>query len=90
VIPFDTNGSWYTSGLRLGTPAVTTLGMGVGEMREIAAIIARVLGATVPATTSSGKPSLVNYTLDEGARVEAESRARDLLHRFPLYPEIDL
>ena len=90
VIPFDTNGSWYTSGLRLGTPAVTTLGMGVDEMREIAAIIASVLRATTPAMTSSGKPSLVNYTLEEAIRVEAESRVRELLTRFPLYPQIDL
>ena len=30
VIPFDPNGSWYTSGARIGTPAVTTLGMGAG------------------------------------------------------------
>lgn len=90
VIPFDTNGSWYTSGLRLGTPAVTTLGMGVDEMREIAAITVSVLRATVPVTTAAGKPSLVNYTLGEATRVEAESRVRDLLGRFPLYPQIDL
>lgn len=90
VIPFDTNGSWYTSGLRLGTPAVTTLGMGTDEMREIATVISSVLRATVPAKTASGKASLVNYTLEEAARVEAESRVRDLLTRFPLYPQIDL
>ncbi|MBF0246238.1 MAG: hypothetical protein HQL31_13390, partial [Planctomycetes bacterium] len=35
-IPFDPNGAWYTSGLRLGTPALTTLGMGREEMKEIA------------------------------------------------------
>ena len=34
TIPFDPNGPWYTSGLRLGTPAVTTLGMGKEEMRR--------------------------------------------------------
>lgn len=90
VIPLDTNGSWYTSGLRLGTPAVTTLGMGADEMREIAAVIASVLRATVPAKTASGKASLVNYILEEGTRVEAEARVRDLLARFPLYPQIDL
>jgi len=90
VIPYDTNGSWYTSGLRIGTPAVTTLGMGTAEMQEIAAITARVLRATAPTKTASGKPSLANYTLDEGARAQAEARARDLLTRFPLYPEIDL
>ncbi|TMB65244.1 MAG: serine hydroxymethyltransferase [Chloroflexi bacterium] len=90
VIPYDTNGSWYTSGLRLGTPAVTTLGMAAAEMQEIAAIIAGVLRATAPTKTTSGKPSLANYTLDEPARSQAEGRARDLLGRFPLYPEIEL
>jgi glycine hydroxymethyltransferase len=90
VIPYDTNGSWYTSGLRLGTPAVTTLGMGTGEMREIAAVIASVLRATAPAKTASGKHSLANYTLEEGARSQAEGRARDLLGRFPLYPGVEL
>jgi glycine hydroxymethyltransferase len=90
VIPYDTNGSWYTSGLRIGTPAVTTLGMGTTEMQEIAAIIAGVLRATAPTKTASGKPSLANYTLDESARSQAAERARDLLRRFPLYPEIEL
>jgi glycine hydroxymethyltransferase len=90
VIPYDTNGSWYTSGLRLGTPAVTTLGMGTAEMQEIAAVIASVLRSTAPTQTASGKPSLANYALDEGVRTQAEGRARDLLGRFPLYPEIEL
>jgi len=90
VIPYDTNGSWYTSGLRLGTPAVTTLGMGPAEMQEIAAIIASVLRATAPTKTASGKTSLANYTLEEGARAQADGRARDLLGRFPLYPQIEL
>jgi glycine hydroxymethyltransferase len=57
--------------------------MGAAEMQEIAAIIATVLRATAPT-------SLANYTLDEAARSEAEGRARDLLGRFPLYPEIEL
>ncbi len=86
VIPYDTNGSWYTSGLRIGTPAVTTLGMGIAEMQEIAPIIASVLRATAPTKTASGKPSLANYTLDEGARAQAEARARDLLGPLPAVP----
>ena len=90
MIPYDANGSWYTSGLRIGTPAVTTLGMGAAEMQEIAAIMASVLRATAPTKTPSGKPSLANYTVDEPARSQAEARARDLLGRFPLYPEITL
>ncbi|MDY7029382.1 MAG: glycine hydroxymethyltransferase, partial [Spirochaetota bacterium] len=39
ALPEDPNGPWYTSGLRIGTPGVTTLGMGVEEMKEIASII---------------------------------------------------
>src|SRR5207244_12290710 len=65
VIPYDTNGSWYTSRLRIGTSAVTTLGMGTAEMQEIAAIMAGVLRAPAPPKTASGKPSLANYTLEE-------------------------
>jgi glycine hydroxymethyltransferase len=90
VVPYDPNGSWYTSGLRLGTPAVTTLGMGPTEMRELAAIIASVLRATAARTTPAGKPSLVAFHLDEQVREAAARRASDLLARFPLYPGIDL
>jgi len=85
VIPFDPNGSWYTSGLRLGTPAVTTLGMGADEMREVAAIVHTVLGSTQPVPDSKAK-----YQLDAGARDQAKHRAADLLDRFPLYPGIAL
>jgi len=66
------------------------LGMGAAEMQEIAAILAGVLRATAPTKTASGKPSLANYTLEDSARAQAEGRARDLLGRFPLYPEIEL
>src|SRR5262249_60612813 len=89
VVPYDTNGSWYTSGLRLGTPAVTTLAMGTTEMKEIAAIVGSVLRATRPGTTAAGKPSLVNFHLDEGVRETAATLARGLPGRFPLYPGID-
>jgi len=94
VIPFDSNGSWYTSGLRLGTPAMTTLGMGATEMREIAAIVHSVLAATRAATiakgANAGQPSKANYELDEKVRAGAAERAAALLKRFPLYPEIEL
>jgi glycine hydroxymethyltransferase len=85
VIPFDPNGSWYTSGLRLGTPAATTLGMGADEMREVAAIVHAVLDATQPVPDSKAK-----YSLDTSVRDQAKSRAADLLDRFPLYPGIAL
>ena len=71
VIPFDPNGSWYTSGLRLGTPAVTTLGMGADEMREIAAIVHTVLESTQPVPDSKAK-----YTLDPGVRDQAQAPRR--------------
>ena len=48
-IPFDPNGPWYTSGLRFGAAAVTTLGMGKTEMDEIAAVVALVLKNVKPA-----------------------------------------
>jgi glycine hydroxymethyltransferase len=89
TIPFDPNGPWYTSGLRLGTPAVTTLGMGAVEMREIAAIITQVLQNTTAEQVSSGK-SKAKYRIEEGAKSEASSRVRALVERFPLYPELDL
>jgi glycine hydroxymethyltransferase len=42
-IPFDTRPPAVTSGIRLGTPAVTTRGFGIEEMKRIAALIARVI-----------------------------------------------
>ena len=48
TIPFDPNGPWYTSGIRLVTPALTTLGMGPEEMRLIARFIYDILKATKP------------------------------------------
>ena len=42
-VPRDPNGAWYTSGIRLGTPALTTLGFGPDELDEIADIITAAL-----------------------------------------------
>ena len=54
ALPYDQNGPWYTSGLRIGTPAVTTLGMEPEEMREIASVISLVLKATRPQNAPDG------------------------------------
>ena len=93
-LPFDKNGAWYTSGLRIGTPALTTLGMGKSEMREIAAILKRVLFSTRPTRIARGKnagrPSRATYHIDPDTLHEARSRVADLLARYPLYPELDL
>jgi len=88
-LPFDTNGPWYTSGLRVGTPATTTLGMGVTEMREIASVIKLVLSQTTP-IVNNGKKSLAKYALPANVIDEAQQRVHDLLNRFMLYPELDL
>src|SRR2546425_1193323 len=94
VVPYDTNGAWYTSGLRLGTPALTTLGMGADEMREVADIIQGVLAATQAETIAkgpnAGKRSQANYRFDEKVRQAAAERAAELLQRYRLYPEIQL
>jgi glycine hydroxymethyltransferase len=70
-IPFDTKGPMVTSGIRIGTPAVTTRGMKEPEMVEIARLIDRVLGKLGDAGTE--------------AAVRGEVQA--LTARFPLYPE---
>jgi glycine hydroxymethyltransferase len=45
AIPFDTNPPLVASGVRLGTPAVTSRGFGVAEMAAVASLITRVLAA---------------------------------------------
>ncbi|SMD25155.1 glycine hydroxymethyltransferase [Kibdelosporangium aridum] len=91
-LPFDANGPWYTSGLRLGTAAVTTLGMGAAEVAEIAEIIVSVLSKTSPAATAKGDGTVskAKYELPDTVADGARGRVSDLLDRYPLYPEIDL
>ncbi len=89
-IPFDPNGPWSTSGLRFGTPAVTTLGMGQEEMGEIASVVALVLKNVKPATTKSGALDKAKYVLDPSVRDQARARVEALLDSFPVYPEIDV
>jgi glycine hydroxymethyltransferase len=71
AIPFDQNPPMVASGVRLGTPAVTTRGMGEPEMDQIAEFIARVLAS----------PEDTNVL----AKVKAE--VETLCRKFPLYPE---
>lgn len=89
MVPFDPKGAWYTSGLRIGTAALTTLGMGVHEMQEIAKMIAKILKATQPAIVEkTGTISLAVGKTDEQVLLEIRQRVKDLLQRFPLYPEL--
>jgi glycine hydroxymethyltransferase len=93
-IPEDPEGAWYTSGLRLGTAALTTRGFGTQQMRDVGELIASIVGATTPATITTGpnagRPSKVRYELDaKRLRVE-RARVADLLSRFPLYDQLHL
>jgi glycine hydroxymethyltransferase len=85
-VPQDPNGAWYTSGIRLGTPALTTLGFGPAEMDEIAEIITAVLRATAPAAAGAK----AKYTLDDRVAASSRERCAELLGRHPLYPGIQL
>jgi len=85
AIPRDPNGAWYTSGIRIGTPALTTRGLGTNEMDEIAELIHTVLTNIQPAADSKAK-----YTLDPGLATKLAGRAGELLARYPLYPAINL
>ncbi len=84
-IPQDPNGAWYTSGVRLGTPALTTRGLGPGELDEIAGLIDTVLRAASPTAGSKAK-----YTLEPAVATDVHARAAELLAKFPLYPAVDL
>jgi glycine hydroxymethyltransferase len=71
TIPFDQNKPFVASGLRIGTPAVTTRGMKEAEMREIGRLIAEV----------------IHDPESEDVRNKVKRDVADLTARFPLYPK---
>jgi glycine hydroxymethyltransferase len=85
AIPQDPNGAWYTSGIRVGTPALTTRGLGPAEMDRIAELMVTVLTKT---TASGG--SKARYDLDPAIAEQVNKQAGELLEGFPLYPTVDL
>ncbi|GAA2698230.1 MULTISPECIES: glycine hydroxymethyltransferase [Actinoplanes] len=85
AIPSDPNGAWYTSGIRIGTPALTSRGLGVAEMDQIAELIHTVLVGTTPDATSKAK-----FTLDPALSERVSKQASELLAPFPLYPTVSL
>ncbi|MDX2097383.1 MAG: serine hydroxymethyltransferase [Leptolyngbyaceae cyanobacterium bins.59] len=72
TVPFDPESPFVTSGLRLGSPAMTTRGMGTAEFAEIANIIA---------------DRLLNPE-DEAVARSCRDRVAGLCSRFPLYPHL--
>ncbi|RMH71733.1 MAG: serine hydroxymethyltransferase, partial [Actinomyces sp.] len=72
TIPDDPRSPFVTSGVRIGTPAVTTQGMGTAEMAEIAALIARALRGRA----------------DEGVVAAVREEAAALSRRHAPYPDL--
>jgi glycine hydroxymethyltransferase len=89
-VPNDPNGAWYTSGIRLGTPALTTRGFGHDEFDHVAELIVHVLSNTEPGTTKKGTPSKASYTLADGVGDKVKDASAEMLEKFPLYPGLDL
>ncbi len=74
TVPFDPESPFVTSGLRLGSPAMTTRGMGTTEFKEIANIIADKLLSPE----------------DEVVQKDCLERVANLCDRFPLYPYLEI
>jgi len=72
AIPFDPTSPFITSGIRIGTPAITTRGMGPEAMKTIAEVIALVL----------------KNTKDEATLEKARGIVADLTAKYPLYPNL--
>ncbi|HXG52867.1 MAG TPA: serine hydroxymethyltransferase [candidate division Zixibacteria bacterium] len=70
TVPFETRSPFVTSGIRIGTPAVTTRGMKEREMEQIAGFIVRAL-------RNAGDDGVLRSIADE---------VRDLCRKFPVYP----
>lgn len=86
-IPFDPNGPWFTSGIRLGTPALTTRGMGHEEMKQIALSIFDLLSGCKPKMTEKGK-SRSEVEIDGQILERVKLQVAELLGKFPLYSEL--
>jgi glycine hydroxymethyltransferase len=90
AIPRDPNGAWFTSGIRLGTPALTTRGLGTTEMDQIAELIHTVLANTRPGSTPSGNASRTSHLIDPAITARIAKQASELVGAHPLYPTISL
>lgn len=89
-VPNDPNGAWYTTGIRVGTPALTSRGFTTSDMDAVADMIHGVLKATKPTTTSKGEPSKAKYELSDDARQHSLDEAERLLDAHPLYPGFEV
>lgn len=83
AIPYDKNGPWYTSGIRLGTPALTTRGMNEEDMDVVAELIVTLLANTKPQAGSKAQ-----VVIDQQVLSEVKKGLLELLNKYPLYPEL--
>jgi glycine hydroxymethyltransferase len=72
TVPFETKSPFVTSGIRIGSPALTTRGMGVGEMKKISLWISKVIA-------SRGEESVLK---------SIKGQVQDLAQSFPIYKEL--
>jgi glycine hydroxymethyltransferase len=72
MIPFDPEKPFVTSGVRVGTPAMTTRGLGVKEMAEVGELIGYAL----------------DHATDDAALKATHEKVTALARRFPIYPEL--
>lgn len=87
--PNDPNGPWYTSGIRMGTAALTTLGMGASEMDLIAECVVDLLRHTTPdESTTPGQMSKAKSTTQPAVLQKVRHKLSSLLEKYPLYPEL--
>jgi len=73
AIPFDPTSPFITSGIRIGTPAVTSRGMGQDAMKTIASVIAMTL----------------KNPKDEAVLAKARGIVKELTEQYPLYPDLE-
>lgn len=85
AIPADPNGAWYTSGIRFGTPALTSRGFGADEFDKVAELVVEVLTNTEADGSSKAK-----YTLADGVADRVKAASAELLAANPLYPGLTL
>ena len=88
-LPNDPNGAWYTSGIRLGTPALTTVGMKEEDMVAIGHLISRVLHNIKPVELSNKRMSKAKASIAQEIKEDALELTGKLLSEHVPYEGIE-